>query len=104
MQAQMEKELADVPEWKREIMMKKGAAPTNWGDEREDINRDEEDGEENQNYEWHNSRYIGHILFLYKSSVISAQWEGSLQKDNGTLSIVSTICQPVTRTQEKGGG
>nr|XP_022343401.1 unconventional myosin-XVI-like isoform X7 [Crassostrea virginica] len=51
MQAQMEKELADVPEWKREIMMKKGAAPTNWGDEREDINRDEEDGEENQNYE-----------------------------------------------------
>lgn len=50
MQAQMEKELADVPEWKREIMMKKGGAPTNWGDEREDINRDE-NNEENQNYE-----------------------------------------------------
>lgn len=55
MQAQMEKELADVPEWKREIMMKKGGAPTNWGDEREDINRDE-NNEENQNYEWHNSK------------------------------------------------
>ena len=43
MAAQMEKEMADVPAWKREIMMKKGgAAPSNWGDEREDINRDDE--------------------------------------------------------------
>ncbi|XP_056005733.1 unconventional myosin-XVI-like isoform X5 [Ostrea edulis] len=48
MQAQMEKELADVPEWKREIMLKKGAAPSNWGDEREDINRDEEGNENHE--------------------------------------------------------
>ncbi|KAK3096266.1 hypothetical protein FSP39_025127 [Pinctada imbricata] len=41
--AQMEREMADVPAWKREIMMKKGGnAPSNWGDEREDINRDDE--------------------------------------------------------------
>ncbi|XP_062569272.1 serine/arginine repetitive matrix protein 1-like [Saccostrea cucullata] len=47
-QAQMEKELEGIPAWKREIMMKKGAAPTNWGDEREEINRDDdEENEEN---------------------------------------------------------
>lgn len=41
----MEKELVDVLEWKREIMMKKGGVSINWGDEREDINRDENNEE-----------------------------------------------------------
>lgn len=38
MEKQMGDELQDVPEWKREIMMKKGGAIKNWGDEREEIN------------------------------------------------------------------
>lgn len=50
-QAQMEKELEGIPAWKREIMMKKGAAPTNWGDEREEINRDDDDEENEENHE-----------------------------------------------------
>jgi hypothetical protein len=42
-------------------MLKKGAAPTNWGDEREDINRDDE---ENENHEWHDSKKLGHFIFI----------------------------------------
>ena len=35
---EMERELENVPAWKREIMMKRGGAIKNWGDERENIN------------------------------------------------------------------
>ena len=38
MEKKMEEELKDVPAWKKEIMMKRGGAIKNWGDEREDIN------------------------------------------------------------------
>ena len=38
MERQMEEELKNVPAWKKEIMMKRGGAIKNWGDEREDIN------------------------------------------------------------------
>ncbi|KAL3848327.1 hypothetical protein ACJMK2_019195 [Sinanodonta woodiana] len=37
---QMEQELQDAPAWKREIMMKRGGAIRNWGDEREEINKE----------------------------------------------------------------
>ncbi|KAJ8310920.1 hypothetical protein KUTeg_012785 [Tegillarca granosa] len=38
---EMRKELEDVPEWKREIMMKRGGELRNWGDEREEENKDD---------------------------------------------------------------
>lgn len=38
MEKRMQEELQDVPEWKREIMMKRGGAIKNWADEREDQN------------------------------------------------------------------
>jgi len=34
----IDEELEDVPSWKKEIMMKRGGAIKNWGDERENIN------------------------------------------------------------------
>ena len=40
--AEAEEEDPDMPAWKREIMMKKGAPPKNWGDEREDVNAEDD--------------------------------------------------------------
>lgn len=34
----IEDEWDSLPAWKKEIMMKRGGAPTNWGDEREEVN------------------------------------------------------------------
>lgn len=36
-----EEDSGDLPAWKKEIMMKRGGVPKNWGDEREDINETE---------------------------------------------------------------
>ncbi|KAL4220031.1 hypothetical protein ACF0H5_020443 [Mactra antiquata] len=37
-ESKLEEEWDSLPLWKREIMMKRGGAPSNWGDEREDKN------------------------------------------------------------------
>ena len=39
----VEDEWETLPAWKKEIMMKRGGAPSNWGDEREEVNDEEED-------------------------------------------------------------
>lgn len=41
-ESKLEEEWDSLPSWKKEIMMKKGGAIKNWGDEREDINKDEQ--------------------------------------------------------------
>lgn len=41
-ESKLEEEWDNLPSWKKEIMMKKGGAIKNWGDEREDINKDEQ--------------------------------------------------------------
>ncbi|XP_052784010.1 unconventional myosin-XVI-like isoform X3 [Mya arenaria] len=46
MERKMQEEMQDVPEWKREIMMKRGGAIKNWGDEREDENDQEREERE----------------------------------------------------------
>lgn len=38
MEKKMAEEMQEVPEWKREIMMKRGGAIRNWADEREEQN------------------------------------------------------------------
>lgn len=38
MEKKMAEEMQEVPEWKREIMMKRGGAIRNWADEREEKN------------------------------------------------------------------
>lgn len=37
-----EEDSGEIPAWKKEIMMKRGGAIKNWGDEREDINETEQ--------------------------------------------------------------
>ena len=37
----IEDEWETLPAWKKEIMMKRGGAPSNWGDEREEVNEED---------------------------------------------------------------
>jgi len=37
----LEDDWDSLPSWKKEIMMKRGGAIKNWGDERENVNKDE---------------------------------------------------------------
>lgn len=45
-ETKLEDEWESLPLWKREIMMKRGGAPSNWGDEREEVNEEEENVEQ----------------------------------------------------------
>ncbi|XP_060574389.1 LOW QUALITY PROTEIN: unconventional myosin-XVI-like, partial [Ruditapes philippinarum] len=45
-ETKLEEEWDSLPLWKREIMMKRGGAPTNWGDEREEVNEVDEESVE----------------------------------------------------------
>lgn len=36
-----EEDEGEIPQWKKEIMLKRGGVPKNWGDEREEINEAE---------------------------------------------------------------
>jgi len=44
-ESRLEEDWDTLPAWKREIMMKRGGAIRNWGDEREEVNEEETNGE-----------------------------------------------------------